>query len=196
MTFLDTGDFYGSGSAVLGKSCRRSSPLSPTGWHFSGSRGAVTARHRNVVQSAPPSPPSVLSGPLPWHPVSPVVPFRPRCRQSRYQGDHDYRDRRTGSARQFRRAGFLACGNCRDFPRSIGRRPSASPRSVRLHRRQRFCSVSPPQFTYDDTIATRDWLESPWSRETALRHASRISCAAAGGPSGRIWSVSGRKAKS
>ena len=36
----------------------------------------------------------------------------------------------------------------------------------------------------DHTIAARDRLESPWSREAALRHAARISCAAAGGPSG------------
>ena len=36
----------------------------------------------------------------------------------------------------------------------------------------------------DHTIAARDRLKSPWSREAALRHASRISCAAVGGPLG------------
>ena len=35
----------------------------------------------------------------------------------------------------------------------------------------------------DHTIAARDRLESPGSREAARRHASRISCTAAGGPS-------------
>ena len=58
----------------------------------------------------------------------------------------------------------------------------------------------------DHTIAARDRLESPWSREAALRHAARISCAAAGGPSGgqedlsnflrayRIWNPLDRSA--
>jgi hypothetical protein len=41
----------------------------------------------------------------------------------------------------------------------------------------------PQAIGIDDTITARDWLKSPWSRKAALRHTSRISCAAAGGPS-------------
>ena len=36
----------------------------------------------------------------------------------------------------------------------------------------------------DDPIPTGDWLKSPGSREAALRHGARISCAGAGGPLG------------
>jgi hypothetical protein len=38
----------------------------------------------------------------------------------------------------------------------------------------------------DNSISARDRFKSPWSRDTALRHAAKISCIAASGPSAMV----------